>query len=234
MVLDTLKTFFWVVPFIAFLSGYQLVRFFSHTEAIEVPSIVGMHIHDAIRILSADKLNVRILEEKNDPDAQEGIIISQAPSQGQKVKPHQSIFLVLTRRPPKLKAPSFYGLTVAQAQSQAKANSIELKLAFAENNYPKGTCFAQSISAGQELAEKSMTIYCSSGLTSERIFPNLIGKTVEEARSFLDQYGATVSLVNLQQESKESTGNALIKEQRPLAGSIVDLSKKLQVHLTIS
>ena len=70
--LQSIKSFLWIAPFVAFLVGYQVLRFLSHTEAIEVPSIVGMHIHDAIRILSADKLNVRILDEKSDPDAQRG------------------------------------------------------------------------------------------------------------------------------------------------------------------
>ncbi len=218
----------------AFLLGYQLLRFLSHTETIVVPSIVGMHIHDAIRILSADKLNVRILDEKSDPDAQEGIIISQAPVAGHKVKPHQSIFLVLTRRPPKLKAPSFYGLSVAQAKAQAHGKDIELHISHLESNYPAEICFAQNASVGQELPKKSIDLYCSAGPTTLRIFPDLTRRTLDEVRSFLESHGITVFISNPQALPGGINRDALIKEQRPLAGSLIDLKKIPSVQLTIA
>ncbi|MBA3751364.1 PASTA domain-containing protein [Candidatus Dependentiae bacterium] len=232
--LHAIKSFFWIVPFVTFLSGYQFLRYLSHTEIIEVPSVVGMHIHDAIRILSADKLNVRILDEKNDPDTPEGIIISQVPLKGQKVKPHQSIFLVLTRRPPGVKTPSFYGLTATQARSQAQAKGIELEVSFLESGYPVDKCLAQSSLVGLELPEKNMWIYCSSGIKTQRIFPDLRGRTVDEVVSFLEPYGITVSLVNYDVESVPKKESAVVKDQRPIPGSLVDLKKKLSVQLTVS
>lgn len=232
--LQSIKSFLWIAPFIAFLLGYQLLRFVSHTETIEVPSILGMHIHDAIRILSADKLNVRILDEKIDPDVQEGIIISQAPTAGQKVKPHQSVFLVLTRKPPKLKAPSFYGLTLSQAQALAHTKGIEIHSSFVESNHPADTCFAQSFLAGQELPQKSITLYCSSGTTTNRIFPDLTGRTLEEVRFFLESQGITISITNPDAVLGGVKATSVVKEQRPLAGSIVDIAKSLSVQLTVT
>ena len=150
------------------------------------------------------------------------------------MKPHQSIFLVLTRCPPKLRAPSFYGLSLTQAQAQARAKDIELQSFFLESNHPIGSCFAQSSSIGQELHQKSIALYCSSGLTTQRIFPDLTGRTIDEARSFLESHGITVSVSNPGATAVSTSGDALIKEQRPLAGSIVDLKKPLSVQLTLS
>jgi len=87
-----LFSFIWIVPFLAFIAGYQVVRLLTHTQTVYVPSVLGLHLTDAIRRLSADQLNVRILAEKEDPDLDEGMIISQTPEQGTLVKPHQSLF----------------------------------------------------------------------------------------------------------------------------------------------
>ncbi len=79
-----------------------------------------------------------------------------------------------------------------------------------------------------------MWVYCSSGLKTQRIFPDLRGRTVDEVASFLEPYGITVSVVNYDVESVAKKDSSLVKDQRPLAGSLVDLNKKLSVQLTVS
>ncbi len=219
-----LVSFFWVVPFIAFIAGYLLVRGLTHTEIIKVPSVMGLHLTDAIRALSSDRLNVRILAEKEDPDLNEGMILSQTPEPGTLVKPHQSIFLVITCKPLKPQAPTLLGTTLTQAQTTARNASITLNTYTLESPSPKDRVIAQSVMPQRDVEEGALTIYTSKGSTPLRIFPQLRGRTPDEVTSFFGLYDIPVDLKGPQ--------NRPIKDQRPLAGTLIDIRKPLVVQIT--
>ncbi len=200
------------------------MRLLTHTETVYVPSVVGLHLNDAIRMLSADRLNVRILVEKEDPDLHEGMILSQTPDQGQMVKPHQSVFLVITRKPLKPLAPKLRGITCTQAQRKARNAHIRLKSYTLESPVPQGRVIAQSVLPGREVKGHALTMYCSEGSTVLRIFPDLKGTSVDEVVSFFGLYDIPVRV--------QGAYDAVIKEQRPLAGTLIDVSKPLVVQVT--
>ncbi|MBA3954767.1 PASTA domain-containing protein [Candidatus Dependentiae bacterium] len=232
-----LQSFLWMLPFICFLSGYQLLRVFTHREIIETPAVVGLHVADAIKIFSRFNLNTRILTEKEDSDLPEGIIISQAPAAGQKVKAHQSIYLVATRHPAKPQAPRLEGLTLSQAQAAAKQSDVRLKTAFIESNALQNKCFAQNVRPGEELESKNILAYFSAGTTSIRILPDLKNRKVSEVLPFLKNYGieTVVAHANPSNADLEHTcTSCIVTEQRPLAGTLVDLKKPLKVHITVA
>ncbi len=219
-----LVSFFWVVPFIAFIAGYLLVRGLTHTETITVPSVMGLHLTDAIRTLSSDRLNVRILAEKEDPDINEGMILSQTPEPGTLVKPHQSIFLVITCKPLKPQAPTLLGATLTQAQTRARNSSITLKTYTLESSQPKDRVVAQSVMPRRDVEEGTITIYTSKGSTPLRVFPQLRGRIPDEVLSFFGLYDIPVKI--------KGPHNRRIKDQRPLAGTLIDIRKPLVVQVT--
>jgi beta-lactam-binding protein with PASTA domain len=216
-------SFLWLMPFLSFIAGYQFVRFFTHIETVKVPSVMGLHMNDAIKILSTDLLNVRILAEKEDPDLHEGTILSQMPEPGQLVKTHQSIFLVITRKPPELRAPQLRGLTYEQAQTKAAQAGITLASASFESTFPRDKVIAQSVLPDKEVPHKSLMIYYSEGTTPLRIFPNLKGLTVDEVVAFFDLYSGIVQV--------EGDRTKFIKEQRPGAGTLIDIRKPLTIQV---
>ncbi len=226
------RSLVWILPFFSFLAGYQFLRFISHTEVVPVPSVVGLHMHDAIKMLSANRLNVRILAEKEDADVPKGIIISQTPHAGKVVKPHQSIFLVITRKPPMPKAPSFFGLSRRQAMVKARQIGIQVKTYQIDSLQPEGTIIAQNRQTGEELADKSMILYYSGGTTPMRIIPSLRGRTVEEVRIFFKPYGISVVARHLDMDTEHICSSCIIIDQRPLAGMLVNLKKGFSVQVT--
>lgn len=232
-----LQSLLWMVPFVCFLGGYQLLRIFTHREIIETPAVVGLHIADAIKIFSRFNLNTRILTEKEDLDLPEGIIISQSPAAGQKVKAHQSIYLVSTRHPAKPQAPRLEGLTLSQAQAVAKQENIRLKTAFLESNALQNKCFAQNVRAGEELESKNILAYFSTGTTSVRILPDLKNRLVSDVLPFLKNYAIDTVVTHAHgspDDAEHVCDACLVTEQRPLAGTLVDLKKPLTVHLTVT
>ena len=218
-----LISYFWLLPFVAFISGYQIVRYLTHTEAVAVPSVVGLHLSDAIRLLSADRLNVRILAEKEDPDLREATILRQNPEQGRWVKPHQAIFLVITRKPLKPIAPQFEG-TIADARSKAQQLRIQLTAHHFETTSPYEQVVAQSILPTREVDDQTMFVYVSDGPSSLRIFPRLEGKTAEDVVAFFSRYAIPVEV--------QGESSALVVDQRPTAGTLIDIRRPLTVRVT--
>lgn len=230
----SLTSLIWIVPFVAFLLGYSTVRWFSHTEVLISPGVLGLHMHDAIKVLSSSRLNIRILKEKEEADLPEGIVISQSPEQGQKVKPQQSIYVVVTRKPPKPKALLLQGLDTVQVQLKAKAHSIKLKMYSFESLYPANTCIAQMPAPAEPLVDDTMIVYTSSGTPSLRIMPTLKGHTVTAAKEFLKEYNITSQVFHTHFVSDDHVCSAcVIKDQRPLPGSFIDLKKPPVIQLTV-
>jgi beta-lactam-binding protein with PASTA domain len=223
---DLFFSFLWLMPFLSFVAGYQFIRLLTHTETIRVPAVVGLHMNEAIKILSTDLLNVRILAEKEDPDLHEGTILSQMPEAGQQVKTHQSIFLVVTKRPPELRAPHCIGLTVEEVQRKASALGITLTIESFESSIPKNRIISQSIMPDREVNQRSLMLYNSEGSTPMRIFPDLKGRLVEEVVPFFTLYNATVQI----QGDKAKP----IREQHPRAGTLVDIRKPLTLQVICS
>ncbi len=221
------KNFLWILPFLSFLGGYQLLRMLSHVEEVEVPAVVGLHMHDAIKNLSFHRLNVRILAEKEEQDLPEGLILTQTPAAGKKVKPQQSIFLVTTRQPPKPRAASFFGLTKNEAQALAQQRGLTLKYAELESMLPQGTCIAQSAEPGAELPDKTVAVLFSQGSSTIRLFPDIKGKSLEEVTSFFQPYDIQVIV-------SPPVSSGIISDQRPLPGTLIDLKKPPTVHLALN
>jgi beta-lactam-binding protein with PASTA domain len=231
---QVVTSFLWVFPFISFLLGYQAFSLFSSKSVLQTPSVLGKQIHDAIKELSFYQLNVRILKEKDDPDFPDGIVISQSPQPSSSIKPHKSVFLVITRKPPKPEAPNLYGLTPNKASKLVAEKALRLKTFELESMYPKDTCIAQSPSPAQPVNQNNIIAYISSGTTSLRIFPVLKNRNLQEVRSFLKDFNIQFQ-VHHTTELKEShtCTNCIIVDHRPLAGSLVDLRKPFTVQLTV-
>lgn len=230
-------SYLWILPFITFITGYQVLHFVTYKAVIKVPNVIGQHIHDAIKMLSDYKLNARILDQKEDANLPEGLVISQSPSQDQSIKTQQSVFLVVTRKPPKPLSPSLYGLTLDQAKLLAQEKAIRLKFYFIETCDLQGTCIAQSNQPNEELVNKEIAAYFSSGTTCIRIFPNLKAKPVPEVIDFLKSYGIEVKLMHLKPieltDSTHTCSNCIVIGQSPLPGSLINLKKQLTVQLTV-
>lgn len=226
-------SFLWILPFICFLSGYQLIRLLADHSTLEAPSVVGSNINDAIKLLATYHLNARILTEKEEEDFPEGIVISQSPPQGQKIKSHQSIFLIVTRKPPKPTAIPLYGLLQQEATVVAQKKGIPLQVYGVESVSPKGICIAQSAQPQEEINEACIAYY-SEGITPIRIFPKLIGLPLETVSKFLHDYGIDMQ-INHEQPSEDhhKCSQCKVVTQKPSAGTLINLKKPLTVMLTV-
>ncbi len=221
----------WAVPFVSFLMGYYSLHVLYTIPEIATPSVVGKQLPEAVKILSDYNLNARLMAEKEDPDLPDYTIVSQTPRQDAKIKAHQSVFLVLTRQPEKPVAPHLIGETAKAIQQKTAKNHIRCKTYPIASHHPTGHCIAQFPRPEDPVEDNFLICYISSGNKKMVLWPDFRGKTLESVQEFLAEH----LLVPEIQGSPGKGSEALIADQRPLPGTIVDLStiKKPTIQLYI-
>lgn len=230
-----ITSFGWLLPFIFFLGGYFLVAFLVGTPTLETPQCIGKNIQEALALLADYDLNVKLLEQKEDDDIEAGTVIAQNPNFKQKVKPHQTVFLVVSKKKEKIVALKLVGKTVTTITQELKAQNIVHKNYEVPSPYPPDICIAQIPSAGQPLEEHKIITYSAAPAAQEYIFPDVTKNSIKKTISFLQEYGITPQLAHVSKQDKNHVcKNCIIVEQKPLAGSIVKLDNSLDVQLRVS
>lgn len=240
---NLLSTFFhrmcsqiaWMLPFVAFVAGYFFLQFFIADTAIQVPALLGKDLLQATQICSQYKLNLRIIAEKEEIDLQPGTIVKQKPLPGKSIKPHQSIFIVITKLPAPVVAPDFIKKNKDQIEKICQEKSIKNKIYCIETAYPQGECFGQIPSAGQALESKKMSSYISAGMTQQYLFPDFTHLPLSEVIDFLKKYNIVCDVYYKDQKiTAPFKSNLIVMNQKPLSGTFVQPNNKLYVQLEVS
>lgn len=237
----SISSYLWIIPFISFFIGYQTLRLIFYSKQVQTPNVLGLNLNDAIKKLSSYQLNVRILKEKEDSDLPEGTIISQSPEPLRNIKPYQSVFLVITCKKPPMISPNMVNLTLEEAQNVVDKKGLNLKKYYLESSYPSDTIIAQIPESGQNMTNDIVTVYVSAGSSSVRVFPDLVKKTVKQAKEFLNEYDLDAKIYHENESKAEGNQNSephdckncIIINQIPLPGTLVDLKKTFTVQLTV-
>jgi len=232
------NSFLWILPFGAFFTGYSVTRFFVRQQPFPVPSVIGQQLQETAVQLSALRLNTRIITEKEDRDLPVGIIIHQVPEPGQQVKSHQTVSLVVTRRPPQPCAPSVTGLRVEAIiellRDKNNEQPIELVSYYIKHELPAGVCCAQYPAPNKPLEKNKLIIYLSSGPETSVLFPSLIGLTKTRAEEIMKIQGLEAEFFH---EYPVVPGHVCdsctIQDQRPRAGVYIDLKKPPQIQCVL-
>jgi len=220
-----IKNYLWLLPFFSFLCGYFLLSYYTHVQSLTVPSLVGKNIHEAITLLSQLKLNPRLLAQKEEPALPEGTILRQVPTSGQKIKPHQPIFLVTTKKQPPIATPNVFNKSIDTIAKELANTEIRFKIYYVPNNFPQQHCFSQSQPPGDPLENNHLLIlYLSAGNNKAIIWPDFTQRPLEEAIEFLASYHIKPHIIaNAAHKNSQPTDKII--EQQPLAGSLIILQK---------
>lgn len=224
----------WILPFISFLFGYYIInQLFNRKKKIEVPNLIGTSIIQATKILSDYNLNIRILSQKEEPDLSPGIIISQNPIH-QKVKPNQTVYVVVSRKPDLFKMPNFKGKKIDEIQSIIVKENIKAKIYYCESLLPENHCITQFPSPNSLLEEKKLILYLSSGNNKEIVFPNFKNSELKKIINLLNLNNIKTKIVmkNLHEEYNPNK-HYIIIDQRPFSGSLIKLNSNIIVQLIV-
>lgn len=224
----------WTLPFLTFISGYFCLQFFMADSNIQAPDLVGKDILHATKICSEQKLNLRIIAEKEVSDAKAGMIIKQNPVPNASIKTYQSIFIVITKLPAPIIAPACIGKKHEEIEKTCKNKHIKPRFYFLPSSWPAGQCFAQMPSENCELEDKKISCYISTGNQNQYIFPDFTNQKLDDVADFLQQHQ-----INFEVYDKDKKINApykrscIVSYQKPLAGTFINSHHQLQVQLQV-
>ncbi len=227
--MKVLRSFLWVTPFVFFLSGYYCSSWFMGVETIKTPSLAGHRLQDVIPLLSSHQLNLRILEEVEDPLLPEGTVIKQAPEPAQVIKRQQSVGVVISKKPAALTSSRYTELKLPDLLKESGKVGLRVKCYPCESFYPKDECIAQYPSTGSEIHDKTVITYISSGPPSLHILPDFRGLTKDQVKEAV--VGLPVKLRFFPHEPQEGDLLCKVITQKPLAGSFVDIDRAFELQL---
>lgn len=226
-----IKNLWWITPFLSFLVGYQLLNLMTSVAELPAPNIVGLPLVDAVKQLSDRNLNARVMMEKEEPDLAEGTVLAQTPQALHKVKPQQSIFLIIAKKPKKL-SPALLNKSVAEIETIAEQINIRIKTYPVSSHYPVGTCIGQEPGHDQWIDHNKMIAYVSSGNQKPRIFPNVKGLPVRQVVQWLNDYPAQVTITHQNfVDTDHRCIQCIVSDQKPLPGTIIEIDKPFMVFL---
>lgn len=232
---NLLSSTLWTVPFLSCVLGYAATHSFFTTKEIEAPNFVGKSVQHAICESSRVGVNIRLLREKVDPDIKEGIVLEQLPKQSHNVKPNQYVFLTISKHPQGIKTPNVLGHNQKMISEQCRELGVRPKIFWLSSRYPKDFCIAQFPQAGQDLENRPLFAYVSSGKNQLVVFPDLKGKPILEVKEFLEREGVSVEVIHSDRVDRyHECSECKVVDQNLMAGSIVSKDKRLYVQLEVS
>lgn len=231
----SLKHFLWTVPFLCFSISYIVFYYVFASTSLVTPELIGKQLQDALQVLSDHNLNARILSQKEDEDCIPGTILSQMPAPQRIIRPHQSVFLVLSKKPVTQKAPTLLQKNKQEIEKIAAHQGLSLKEYYFTSNYPENVCIGQLPSGEQPLNERRLTVYLSNGSSKKPVLlPSFKKRPLSEVTSFLTEHGIKFHTIHAKPvEPNHVCTNCIILDQKPLAGSLVDLCKPLTIQLYV-
>jgi beta-lactam-binding protein with PASTA domain len=223
----------WILPFFSFFMGYFCFSFIVSTPIIKTPSLIGQNLTYAARLLSACNLNIRIVTQKEDNQLPDGTILNQIPSPGQTVKQNQTIFCIVSQKTDLGIAPNCIDRSLQEIHALYKKEGILIKKQPLESKHPAGKCIAQIPSPESPLEQRIMHIYIAH-TNKLVVFPQLKELTVKEVLEFLKLHNLNPSIQHkINHEASHQCTTCKVLDQKPLSGSLVNLSKPLQIQLYV-
>lgn len=231
-----LRSLLWTLPFAGFFLGYLIPLYVLSRTTQKTPHLVGKLLQEALTMLSEQQLNARITQELEDAIIPAGTIMHQIPSPGQPVKSNQSIALTVSKKPALPATPDLISKNIKELNACTKKINalVELIGIPSGGNYPG--CLAQTPSSDTPLQKKTIIAYIPKQQEKLVVIPNLVGSELATATECVNKIPLTLQIfyhgILVQEPVLYST--ASIIAQRPLAGSIINLTKPPCIQLEIA
>ncbi len=228
-----IKKLLFLLPFTSFIAGYLLIQMIFTTKELYVPTLIGKNLPQACEILSAQNLNIRILAHKEDPHVPPSTILNQTPQANERIKPHQSIYVVVSSHESTHHAPNFVQKSRKEIEDELKNIGIKQTVYYVPSPYPHDTCIAQSPRPGQLIEKNSITLYYAQQNNKPIVWPDFRGKQLSVAKELLETVHIVPQIIT--SHNAVISDSSLVLDQRPKAGTllILDENKPICVQLSI-
>lgn len=208
-----------------FLLAYTFIFLFAFRTPIVpddtiVPSVVGQLYEDAAGMLEKAGFNAQQGEQRISKAAPKGSVLQQDPPGGSRQKKGSDVVLAVSLGRKEAVVPQIIGLTPQQARVAVENAGFQMgRTVELPSDYPRGTVFQVEPPPGSQLdlpAEINFTV--SAGPSTVQV-PDLVARTVPDARSALEQIGLRIGSMGRDTSSVQVENTVL--RQSPPAGATV-------------
>lgn len=219
-----------------FLIAYLVVYFFVFPSELlpsdgKVPNVVGLTFEDASRRLDAAGFRHKLGETRYHVTAPKRAVLGQTPPPGSTEAHGTEITLDVSAGQRTATIPNVVGLTQQQAQVMLENAGFDVAdITQQRGNAPRGQVLATSPGAGQTLPIPSSIALTVSGGPASVVVPDLLGLTLPEARSTLDQLGLTLAPARVDSAALEPPNT--VTGQTPNAGNSVPAGSVVRVTIS--
>jgi beta-lactam-binding protein with PASTA domain len=197
------------------------------SETVAVPYVVGIPQANAENLITEKGL-VPQVHRVSSADVEEGVVISQSPTEGTKVDKETLVRIDVSSGKPEVQIPSVVGQSQTDAVEELTRAGLDVQVVEVNSDRDQGTVTAQSPAAGLTVVEGTrVRINVSKGPKPVTV-PSVVGLPYDQAASELQSAGFNVSRID--KESDQAAG--IVTDQTPSGGS--EGSKGSTVTLTVS
>jgi len=242
-----LRNFIWGIVFVvAMVLVLQLLLalFTRHNKELTVPDFTALDMQTVHRVANNLHLRVEVADSVFVKHLPLGVVFSQNPPAGSRVKKNRRIFITINSTVPRMvTVPSVIGYSLRQAQAELSASGLNVgKLTYvndiATNNVLRQQYKGRDIAAGKKLETESK-IDLVLGLNSEdnsTDVPNVKGFTYGVAASNIIENSLNVGRVRYDDsvQNYADSLHAVVYNQNPDAASSVSMGRNVDIWLTVN
>lgn len=225
---------------------FWLRRYTRHGVEVDVPNTVGLYLEEALPIVHAAGLKLQITDSIYSRQVPLGTIVEQTPVADSHAKQGRTVYIVINAHTHKqIPIPDLHDISYRQAAATLRSIGIQVNNEYEyEPSEFKDLVLdikvnGRSVAPGERLDEgTTVTLVVGFGKGTEMVpVPNLIGKTLQDARSLL--LGSRLIAGNIEyDETTDPQGNSpdgkdpIVYTQSPAAGE--QLLEGSMVNLKLS
>ncbi|HEW7578887.1 TPA: Stk1 family PASTA domain-containing Ser/Thr kinase [Streptococcus pneumoniae] len=223
------------------LVAASLIWILSRTPAtIAIPDVAGQTVAEAKATLK--KANFEIGEEKTEASekVEEGRIIRTDPGAGTGRKEGTKINLVVSSGKQSFQISNYVGRKSSDVIAELKEKKVPdnlIKIEEEESNESEaGTVLKQSLPEGTtyDLSKATQIVLTVAKKATTIQLGNYIGRNSTEVISELKQKKVPENLIKIEEEESSESEPGTIMKQSPGAGTTYDVSKPIQIVLTVA
>lgn len=210
-----------------------ILPWYVSSKEVVVPSVIGQHKNEAIKTLERAGFSHMLSDTSFAENIPKDHIFLQKPEAGKIVKTGRVIYLFVSGGEQEVKVPLLKGKSLVDARFALER--VGLKMGFINevaSTYPKDMIFDQQYVEGTPL-KKGQTVSVSLSLgaaTGDIIVPDLIGKSLTQARIILSDSSLTVGKINYQISSTLLPNTVL--DQYPAPGNKLNAGEQVDLFVT--
>ncbi|HET7265917.1 MAG TPA: PASTA domain-containing protein [bacterium] len=174
--------------------GWQALNAYLNVPEVAVPDLVGRSLVEAESIARQRRLNVQVVQQVHHATLPTGSVVSQDPAPGTSVKVNRAVGLVTSLGPEMVTVPDVRRRSLEDTRfsiEQARLTVGEIRETY-DDTVPSGFIIIQDPAPGASVARGTPVNVTVSKGQQAIVLPDLVGKSLDDARRVLQDLGVTL------------------------------------------